>query len=77
MTWRLGIVVGYALPMAYSGGWRGGLFALAGGLLAVWVLRVINLIGDRIGAPLRGFAEQRERRDRLVRELLARLDARR
>jgi hypothetical protein len=77
MKWRLGFVVGYALLMGYAGGWREGLLALAGGLLGIWLLRVVDMIGDCIAAPFREFVEQREQRDRLVRELLARLEERR
>lgn len=67
MIWKLGIIVGYALLMAYANGGGDGLIALAGGLLALGALRVVGVFGDRIGAGLREFAEQRDRHDRLVR----------
>lgn len=77
MTWQLTLVVGYASLMGYSGGVREGLLAFLGGLIAMCLLRVVDMFGDRVGAGIRRLVEQRERRDRLVRELLARLDGRR
>lgn len=77
MTWQLVLVAMYALLMSFAGGAREGLMALLGGLIAMWALRVVNMFGDLVGAGIRELVEQRERRDRLVRELLARLDGRR
>jgi hypothetical protein len=77
MIWRLAFVAGYVLLMAYGGGWREGLLALIGGLLALWVLRVVNMIGDCVEQCIGELVERGERRDRLVRELLARLEDRR
>ena len=75
--WRLGVVAGYALLMGYVGGWDEALTSLAGGLLALCVLRVIDAIGDCVGAGIQELLDRGERRDRLVRELLARLEERR
>lgn len=75
MTWQLVLVAMYALLMGYAGGVHEGLLALLGGFIAMWVLRLVNMLGDLVGAGIRDLVEQRERRDRLVRELLARLEA--
>jgi hypothetical protein len=77
MNWKHGVIVGYALLMAYGGGWREGLLALIGGLLALWVLRVVNMLGDCVEKSIGELVDRGERRDRLVRELLARLEERR
>ena len=75
--WRLSVLAAYALFTGYAGGWPEGLLALAGGLIALCVLRVLDAIGDRVGEGIQELVDRGDRRDRLVRELLARLEGRR